>query len=567
MVEDIDEVLKLERCKVLKTGLSFNVDTYEYDDKFIPGSGSNGVHTTFELLSLLESDSSVDIDTRILCLDKVTRRCSYKKLSRQEFIEAFKKEEKWSFKETLDPFATDYDFDTQAGRVGEDFVPLLSGPFYKQLYYYDYLRMHAASFHAYHHDPIANGVVRIITDFTLGRGWRVDCDNPIALALWRTFEEVNDLYTMMHYADDELSIYGEIMIWELPNLETKIGYRLEPGQAVPRGTIPRVRLIDPSVIWEIVTYPEDITRVLHYTWVAPTQYQMYTDGKVPGSKFIYQQIPADQITHVKINSVSNEKRGRSILFPILGYLKRLRDSVNYSILAQQKASAWSMDTTIEGSQSDIDQYVLDQQGLGTIPPAGSEFVHTAKIKRDYLSNQASARGGNSNSFDWCLSMIAAGTGIPVNYLGTHLSGGQTRASAIVATEPVAKMFERRQLVLEMILKRMADKLFKRFGFDGVDIEVTFPTIVEQDRSSKLKDLLVAEEAGWISKERAATIAAKELSITEFEYEEEKEDIASGIEPMDVAPLTKPGMAPAEPSAEPSAITQPEKRSLSLNRGA
>lgn len=559
MAEELTD--ELERARVLKNGLQLNLETYEYDDRFVPATGDKDVHTTQELISLLERRQDIDIDARVLCKEKGSNRIATKRVGRDEFLYASKSQ---SLKES-DFFGTDCSFDGGA-RVGSDFIPLLSGPFNKQLYYYDYLRMHAASFHAYHHDPIAHRIVHIIRDFSLGRGWRVDCKNPLGLALWRAFEDVNNLYDLMHYASDELSIYGEVLLWELPNLETKIGYRLPPGERVPRGMIPRVRLIDPSVIWEVVTYPEDISRVLYYQWVAPTQYQTYTAPGVPSTKFIFQQIPGDQVMHFKSNCVSNEKRGRSILFPVLGYMKRLRDSVNWSIIGMQKASAWSIDTKIEGSQADIDAYIADQQALGTIPEAGSEFVHTAKITREYLSNGASGRGGASSAFDWALSMIAAGTGIPINYLGTHLSGGQTRASAIVATEPVAKLFETRQLKLEMILKAMSVRLFERFGIDA-EIEVTFPTVAEQDRTAKIRDLYTAQEAGWISKRRAATIGAKELGVTEYEYDEEQEEIEQDalVEegPIMEDPLT--ALARSE-DVQPGPNSQEEKRRLSATKG-
>lgn len=535
MVENIAQ--ELERAAVLKNDLQLNLDTYEYEDKFIAAKGDGDVHTTMELVALLERNPEIELDGRLLCKEKNGNLLKNKRVNREGFLAAAKGAH--SFKES--DFGSDHIYDG-GGRVGDDFIPLISGPFHKQLYYYDYLRMHAASFHAFHHDPVARRVVQIIKDFSLGRGWRVDCDNPVALAWWRAFEEVNNLYEMMSYACDELSIYGETMVWTLPDNATKISYRVSPGQEPSRGLIPRVRLIDPSVIWEIVTYPEDITRVLYYQWVAPTQYQMYSgrDGgaSVPGTKFIVQQIPGDQVMHFKSNCVSNEKRGRSVLFPALGYMKRLRDSVNWSIIAMQKSAAWSIDTTIEGSQNDIDAYVEDQQKMGTIPDAGSEFVHTAKIKREYLSNSATSRGGNNPAQDWCLSMISMATGVPTAYLGSHLSSGQNKASALVATEPVAKLFEMRQLTMENMLKRMAKNLFKQLNLGDVEIEVTFPTIAEQDRTAKLKDLYTAQEAGWISKKRAATIAAKELGITEYEYEEEQAEITAD-QPTDMTPLTTP----------------------------
>lgn len=499
---------------------------YHYSDRWQPWDKKNplSIHSTPELIEAMRTNPNIEVEARVIAVNAKERTRKKVTLNRESFIEAVKGNANRKFKESADFFAFDMEGPSQG--VGKDYVPLLGGPFNKQLYSYDYQRMHQLAFFAYHHDPVARAVVQITRDFTLGRGYRVDCDSPQHLAVWRAFEDVNDLQTLMRQLAEEMSIYGEVMPWFLPNGATKIGYQLRPGQEVPRGILPRVRLIDPSVIWEIVTYPEDITRVLYYQWVAPTQFQIYTgrDGGsvVPGTKFIFQQIPADEVLHFKVNSVSNEKRGRSDLFPVLGYLKRLRDSIQYSIISMQKQSAWAIDTTVKGSAADVEKYA-SMIASETIAPAGSEFVHNEAVTRQFLSNSA-GKSGQSDAFNWCLSMIAAGTGIPVQYFGTHLSGATTRASALVATEPVAKKFEMRQGDYERILKAMAKKLFATMGMEPIDIEVTFPELVVQDRSAKLKDLAVGEAAGWFSKRRVAEIAAKELGITEYDYEKERAEV-------------------------------------------
>lgn len=554
----------------------FDAKQYEISEKFEKMSKP---HTVHEMVEAIERGS--EVDGLFLCANS-KGEFKYKRIKdRQEFLEAFKKGGAGAklpsrMKEATDLFGTDQD-SPSTGLVGDDYTPLMGGPFSKQMYMYDALKMYALSFQAYHHDPFARAIVHITRDFTLGRGFRVDSENKAALSYWRAFEEANGLQQWFETAAVELSLYGELLVWWLPNNETKITYKLKPGDKPPKGLIPRIRLIDPSTCWEIVTYPEDITRVLYYKLVFPTQYQMYTAPNAPGSKFIIQDIPADQVQHHKINCVSNEKRGRSDLFPALGYLKRLRDSVNYSIIAMQKAAAWAIDTTIEGSQSDLDAYVSSQQAAGTIAPAGSEFVHTAKITRQYLSNTASAGKTGNVAFEWCLNMVCASVQIPMNYFGTHISGGSTRASALVATEPVAKKFENRQQVYERILKGMWRKLMESAGIDA-DCEVTFPEVIVQDRSAKIKDIKIAEDCGYISKERAATMASKELGITEFEYDEEKQIIDNeGLGPMLpnlIAPLTSPGAAtakpgtpgsgagPVKPDAKPtSAVPSSEKKSV------
>jgi hypothetical protein len=260
----------------------------------------------------------------------------------------------------------------------------------------------------------------------------------------------------------------------------------------------------------------------------------------PTLKFIYRQIPADQIMHLRINGVSNEKRGRSDFFPIFNYLKRLRDAVDYQMISLEKISAWSLDTTVEGDQTDIDAYIADQKALGTIPPAGSEFVHSKGITRAYLGNKE-ASAHSSDVLQWALSMICAGYGVPTSWLGTHLSGGQTRASALVATEPVTKRMEHRREILKRgVIKKLWDLCMQRAGLPSVDCDIIFPELITQDRSAKLKDLQLAQQMRWLSPQRVATMAAKEFQAQKYDYSTELQDMKQEI-PEIPMPLLDPGI--------------------------
>lgn len=565
MADELTPDLKQQkiRSRALSNGLEFDESRYEFNDAYVPAKSKEEIHNVSELVKFAENDNSIEIEAKVLSYKPNEKIVGYRNLNKSQFIESSKKEfDKKRFKESVDSFALD-DFDgsrSAVGLVGDDFIPLLGGPFNKQLYYYDYLRMIAIAFMTYHHDPIAHRFVQIMKQFVLGRGYRTDVkgkDKDKGLALWRALERANNFERMIEYACVELSVYGEEMIWRLPNKATKITYDVRPGQNPPPGLLNRYRLIDPSCIWEIVTYPEDIERVLYYQWVAPTQYQIYTGSDagqpVPTTKFIVQQVPADQIKHYKINSVSNEKRGRSDLFSILGYLKRLRDSVNYSIIRDQKVSAWCIDTEINGSQSDVDAYVSDQQSMGTIAPAGSEFVHTAAVKRNYLAAQSSGGTHGSSSFDWCLSMACIGFGVPINYLGAHISGATTRASAVTMTEPVVKMFEDRQRKLERMLQDIAEENFREWNLD-CELEVTFPEIMPGDRSAKIKDVITVMNESMITHQRASEMCVKELNVSEYEYAQEMTAMKSDPTPL---PIGSPSNAynPQGGSAEEEPDTQ------------
>lgn len=558
------------------------------------------VRTTAEMIAFLESAHGKDVglDARVLAFRE--GKGGYRKLDRAGFREAYvagNAMDDTRFRESFagpgggwgeNGFSQTNPF---GNTVGNDFTPLLGGPFYKQLYYYnDLLKMHQDCFFAAAHDPYAKATANIMMDFTLGKGYQVQCSNGAAQALWDAFEKANDFQAKMRKFAYELCVYGENIFWWLPNNQLFInfgdnatGSAFDPNKVtdpedVPTGLIPRVRLVDPSNIVEIITHPEDIDRRIAYVWCTPTQYQIYTakdpeTGKVVNSsKFIYQQIAAEMMDHFTVNNVSNEKRGRSDLFAGLPYFKRLRDSINYAMINQQKNSAWCLDTTVEGDDADIQAYMDSQSELGTIPPAGSEFVHTKAIERKYNCNEGSTAGKSAEEvFEIGLSMIAAATGIPVSYFGSHLSSGSTRASAIVATEPVAKRFEMRQQVYKAVIEKCADRLFRHFKVKA-EIDVYFSEIVTQDRSAKLKDLFLAEQSRWISPQRAATSAAKELGIDKYDYEKEMADIKA--EQADEIPLP-PGnpLTGGSPSGDSdsgpdsgSAVTGDEKKQVNDSRG-
>lgn len=587
-VPEVPETSPKERerlaIQVIDDKSFFDPKTYEFDDSFRPGNTSdfNSIHTIPELIEAIEKPGSTIEASGVFLEVSKSGAYRYKKLhTKKQILEAAKsnaKLKKMREARFREDFATDSvsSAGTNSGLVGDDFVPLLGGPFFKQQYLYDYLRSQSYCNYEYNHNPLARAVVHITRDFVLGRGYRIDSDDPKALALWRAFEKVNKLEELMEAVVKEGSKDGETMIWWLPNQEVSIGYKDAPGQEPQKGIIPRIRLLDPSTCWEIVTMPEDITRVLFYWFVFPTQYQIKTGtlagSQVPTSKFITQQLPDEDVMHFKYNVNHNEKRGRSDLFPVLGYLKWVKDYINYKLIAMKKQAAWTEDISVEGSQADVDNLATALASLGEFEPAGSRFLHTNKITRTYLNTSNNA-GGQDEGVMHGIDMIAAGTQIPVSYFGLSKSAGQTRASALVGTEPVAKKFERRQQEVRRILDCIWRKFQDKHGVYGSECTITFPEIISQDRSGKLKDIKMCEDSGYIARETAAQLAAKELDVDNYDYQKELEKIQSEqsppIMPTLISPLTSPAASPApqspqqapQDSRSSSAITQDERVNL------
>ena len=75
--------------------------------------------------------------------------------------------------------------------------------------------------------------------------------------------------------------------------------------------------------------------------------------------------------------------------------------------------------------------------------------------------------------------------------------------------------------------------------EDAQLEVVFPTVYEEDRTAKLKDLITAQAAGSITHQRMSEQVAKELGFEEYDYTDELDAIE---EEMKNLPKTILGVA-------------------------
>lgn len=517
-----------------------------------------------------------------------------------------------------------------------EYIPLMGGPYSKQLYLYQYLDMHRKAFEAYNHNPVAHQLVELQTAFVLGRGLDHQCTNDDVEAVWREFVERTDFYQDLENIANDLWWQGEMMMEFYDN---------DPGKGFTD-----YRMIDPSTVWDIITDPEDIQKVFYYHQQYSTPMQMYVKDDIQMTKYIIRQIPDDQVLHRKINVSKYEKRGRSDLFSILGWVKRLKDLMNARVIKGQLEAAFVFDIEINAGDAQVAQ--ANMQLPDPFKP-GSNWVHNKNAQMKPVQSGLKANESEPD-VSALLNLIAVGFGVPKEFIGE--AGKGARAGALVATEPGTKRFEKRQRLIESIVYAVADrvitnavkagrldidkamvdarsveKLAKRDADlphredvhdemeqkqedadqqaqdmqqqqmqfnnkltvmqakqshelavndqknmhrqnlasikntktthkittnnnmqeaslraavadndngkltpqqkDRVDaikksgkfahefLEFTFPSIAQEDRSAKLKDLALAEAMQWLPKSVSATMAAKELNITTYSFEE------------------------------------------------
>jgi hypothetical protein len=417
------------------------------------------------------------------------------------------------------------------------FLPLIPGPLTRQLYWQSYFEMSAKAFEAYNHDPLTWRGVQLIEQFSLGAGIRSKVTKSTGSGKGQTHDVAQkafDEFWQRNQMDDrlkkirrDLSIMGEQFI----------RYFQEPGN--PKGLL--IRSLDPASIYDIVTDPEDFETVFFYHQQFQAPYQLYapksarpiggqqapTGPTDPGAttKYIIRQIDRREIDHYRVNVSNAERRGRSDLYPVLGWIKRMRDYMTARVVQADMHSRYAWDLEVEGNPRDLAAIQQKMFPNGRPPNPGSVLGHSQKVTLTPMTFTGSAPTGigGDQTFEALVNLIAVGLGVPKEYLG--ISGRGTRSSSLVATEPAAKRFEDAQEQMRTILENIAKRFFEQAGINDAEIEFTFPSIASEERSKKLEDLGVAEGMGWVSKQTAATIAGKELDIENYDYEQEQELIA------------------------------------------
>lgn len=392
--------------------------------------------------------------------------------------------------------------------VRKEYTPLIGTPFFKQLYLFDYWEMHSKLFWYKNYSGIAKLIIDMTRNFVMGKGFSVSFEDDEAQDAWARYEDRSNIQEEARNWCDDLTWAGENMLKKIPTAQGIIH-----------------RAFDPSTIWDIITDPENITQsgIKYYHQQYNTQYQLYSAPGAPISKYIINQLPPELVTHTKVNVTSYEKRGRSDLLSAMLYFKYYEDYCQAKLARAKNEAAFIWDVSIDGDDNDVLNYINTTENIVDVPP-GSENVHNKAITRTPLSPTFGKAGGDQIAKD-ILSYVAMSVTIPGTYFGTMDTAGGTKAGALVATEPVAKKMAERQLKMEFLIRRIVKDVLIAERLDpNTKFEVNFPELMEEDRSTKIQDLIIAKDEGVISHEAMSYVVAKELKFTKYDYEEEQKKI-------------------------------------------
>jgi hypothetical protein len=448
-----------------------------------------------------------------------------------------------------------------AGAANGKYLPYQPGPYTRQIYTPDMWVMLARAAELEHYNPLAKAGIYVKTAFTIGKGPKILIAPPTpddgavpangvqvenkAQDAWDDYAERVKFATKLANRDRMLSTNGEFFLeacWT------------RDGQPITKS-------IDPGTVYDIVAEPRDIDQVYGLVLMYPTRYQTFTQGakgeRVNVSEFVFETIPPDNVTHLKVNVQENEMRGRSDLLPVMNICDWFMDYLKFKVLQAWVIAAFAWDVTLNNAeQADVDSF---SRNINAAPPAPMTInVHNDQVKFEPMQANASQGGTKSGIFEEIVTAFCCGILVPTEYVGLSTTGN--RATSITKTEPSIKVFSERRQVWEPAIKREVQFVVRQETGDDVDeadIEISWDEIAPENITERITNLIVGLVNKSITKKRFDTMYAKLLDINSYNWEKEQEDILDEImkDPMIVkakaAIPTKPPFANPIPTAAPA----------------
>ncbi len=368
-----------------------------------------------------------------------------------------------------------------------------------------YLEIHNQCYEAYNANPLANAVVEMGVNFTLGDGLQIDAKHKKVQTLLDAFwsDPDNHMPTRQFEIATELSLYGEIFLRTFVN---------------PFSGHLKLALLDPSLVDQIDCNPDNIEqqRSVHQrafgpSATAPTPSNSPSDDHL--NQGVWYSIP-DQILHFAVNKVSNAKRGKSDLATLLPWLRRYKDWLIDRVRINKYKAAFMWDVTLTGA----DRKIIEQKMMAysTPPEPGSILVHNESevwaAVQPRIDATSVAEDGHAIKM-----MVAIGAGIPEHYLSE--GGDVNRATAAEMDLPTLKRYQRRQDYLKIIFTTLLDRVITEAQSAGslprtidTSYDIVFPSLTVEDSQAigmaayrMSQGLQTARSLGLVSAETASKL--------------------------------------------------------------
>jgi len=308
---------------------------------------------------------------------------------------------------------------------------------------------------------------------------------------------------------------------------------------------PAVRFLDPETIGScpdfpisqgILTEPGDVESPLEFLRIDPL------DGGLA------ERIPAGDILHTRVGVDSNQKRGVTVLAPILGALDCYEKWINTELHARKLQASIVLWRKVPGSPQQV-QAAADS-GCG--PNSGGQRTERFKPGSILTTNQATeikflqpdTNFGDAVPLGRLLLLsVAAGVGLP-EFMLTSDASNANYASTMVAEGPAVKLFQSEQLFFAQEFTRlwswvmqvaMQQGLLPDDFFEQVETSWTFPQTVTRDRPRERAADAQLVELGILSR---SEVARRDGVEPERMRSEQRDETQAGTGPIPIdQPLT------------------------------
>lgn len=402
---------------------------------------------------------------------------------------------------------------------------LVGGEVDKEISLEDARTLRAQVFKLYHKNPHVRSIIRTLVKFVFGKGVTVSFSSPDDLdledeakAYWTKWKKVNKWNLKQKemgtrtFRDGEAFLYSRrVKGLKVPRLQF-----LEPDQ---------IQSPNPDISFGIETDKDDVEDIKSYRWMKDT---------ITSKELV---IPASQIVHTKIFGDSNQKRGRTILEPVLKHITMYEQWLSDRMVLNKVRAAVALIRHVEGSAAQL--RAIRAQSKDTSSPlkdrrakvmrAGTIITAKPGVKYEMLSPNLQAADVQHDGRSILLA-ISTGVGFPEMFLTADFSNANF-ASSLTAQNPLVREFEDYQntfgeymieLVTEVFDLGIEMKALSEGILDNVDVTVTWPPLIHRDLKALVDALNILFANGILSR---STFAAE----TGHDFEKEQELIKTDAE--------------------------------------
>lgn len=308
----------------------------------------------------------------------------------------------------------------------------------------------------YRTNPLAARIIGMTTDFTIGRGIEVSGDAWVR-AFWGHPQNALDLRAYRWC--DELTRSGELFIVLSPNPVDGMQYLREiPAQQIDR----------------ITTDPDDLERELSF-------HQLTDDPQGHDWPSALAAAPDQQcMLHFAINKPVGETRGYSDLHQIARWLERYDQWLEDRVRINRFKGAYLWHVQIDRALPA--QLETKRAQYARIPNPGSIIISDATEKWTAVRPEIGADDVEPDGKALRL-MIAAGSGIPLHFLGEGESA--TRATAREMGVATFRHFVHRQHVFASILRAVIATAAQRAGQPAPQYELHLEAVAAQEYGAEM----------------------------------------------------------------------------------